>query len=124
MQIIVVLEDSFKSTMVSSFEVRNKVIDAISEISNWEAKSFQNTVKSRVINVSMVMRLLFLSIWLLMIQIFEHSFHRTYFLTVTFQLERPSCSGNCSLQSMRLILGKTMESLSYNLQGVSKMPFV
>ena len=35
MQIIVWLEDSLKSTtVVSSFEVRNKVIDTISEISN------------------------------------------------------------------------------------------
>ena len=55
MQIIVWLKDSLKSTMVSSLEVRNKVIDTISEIIKAKIpklefqigrqKSFQNTVK-------------------------------------------------------------------------------
>ena len=60
MQIIVWLENSLKSTMVSSLEVRNRVIDTISEIkakiSNWEASRFETQSNVHVINVGMVMR--------------------------------------------------------------------
>ena len=119
MQIIAWLEDSLKGTMVSSLEVRNEVIDTISEISNTKIpklkfqigrqKSFQIQSNVRVINFGIVMRSSVLSIWLLMTHIFELSFYRTYLnalansiLTTKFQLERPSCLGNCSLHSMRL----------------------
>ena len=53
MQIIVWLEDSFKSTMVLSFEDHNRVIDTISEITEipklkfqiGRQNSFQNKIK-------------------------------------------------------------------------------
>ena len=73
---------------VSSLEVRNRAIDTLSEIKKIPKLKFQIgrrlggkspfKIQSnvRVINVGMVMRSSVLSIWLLMIHIFELSFYR------------------------------------------------
>ena len=122
------LEDSLKSMMVPSFEVRNKVIDTISEISNTKIlklkfqigrqKSFQSIVKcacyqfwhgNEVISSRhLVADDTYIRTFLLR-YVFELT-SKEHFLITKFQLERPSCLGNCSLQSMRLILGKMMVS--------------